>query len=219
MAQRVASRVRVRRVPSLGRYDRASIDRVLDRGLVAHITVVEHERPFCLPMLYARRDDHVLIHGSSASRLTRRLASGSLACVTVTILDGLVLARSVFEHSVNYESVMLLGQFAPIDAPADKLDALRALSDGLLPGRWDEVRPPNRRELKATRVLAMRIDEAAVKARTGPPQDATEDLDRDGWAGVIPILRAYGTPQPSSELSAVPALPPSLEQLLGRTPA
>lgn len=218
MSPRAPSRITVHRGPRRGRYDWESIRRVLDRGTVAHVSLVDDEQPYTLPMLYARCEERVLIHGSSASRLTRLLGAGCPACVTVTVLDGLVLARSVFEHTANYESVMLLGRFVAIDAAPEKLAALRALTEALLPGRWDEVRAPSATELRATRVLALAISEASVKARSGPPSDSAADAPHPVWAGVVPIDRHYGVPQTAPDLPADAALAPSVARLLAREP-
>jgi uncharacterized protein len=201
--QRPPDRVRVRRAPQKGRYDRATIDGVLDRGLVAHLAFVHDGHPCCIPMLYARVGDRVLVHGSTASRAVRTLASGALACLTVTTVHGLVLARSAFEHSANYESVALFGRFAPVEDPDERIAAFEAFTEKLLRGRWDEVRPPNRKELKATVIVSLTIDEASAKVRTGPPDDDdSEDAALDTWAGVVPITTAFGPPEPSPGLRA-----------------
>jgi uncharacterized protein len=187
--------VRVRRQPKRGRYDRASIDAALDRGLVAHVAFADGDQPYCIPTLYARLGDLLYIHGSSASRMLRTLAAGARACVTVTAVRGLVLARSAFEHSANYESVTVLGKFERIEDPAARLAAFEAFVDRLLPGRWSEVRPPSRKELKATAILAMPIEEASLKSRSGPPSDDdTADAELDAWAGVIPVVSSFGEP-------------------------
>jgi hypothetical protein len=195
-------RIRVRREPKRGRYDQEAIYRVLDRARIAHVSFVVDGQPYCIPTLYARVGDQLLIHGSAASRMVRLLASGAPACVTVTILDGLVLARSAFEHSANYDSVVVLGSFGAV-GEQQKLAALEALTQALLPGRWREVRPPSRQELKATAILAMRITEASVKTRTGAPDDDdSPDALIDTWAVVIRITTSYGTPEPSPGLRA-----------------
>jgi hypothetical protein len=189
---------------------------VLDRGRVAHIAFVDNGQPFCIPMLYTRVGHRLLIHGSSASRMVRLLGTGAPACATVTILDGLVLARSAFEHSANYDSVVLVGKFEPVADGAEKLAALEAFVEGVIPGRWHEVRQPSRKELKATVVLALPIDEASVKTRTGPPDDdASPDAERDVWAGVIPVTERLGTPVGSSGLRPGIPVSPSVEQLVG----
>jgi nitroimidazol reductase NimA-like FMN-containing flavoprotein (pyridoxamine 5'-phosphate oxidase superfamily) len=210
-------RTRVRRVPRNARYDRGSVHRVLDRGLVAHVSFVDAGQPYCIPTLHARVDDRVLIHGSTASRMIRVLAAGAPACVTVTMLDGLVLARSVFETSANYESVMLLGRFRPISGDEQKLEALKAFVDALTPGRWSEVRPPSRQELKGTTILELKIAAASVKARShGPDDDDSPDAQLDTWAGVLPIVTSYGPPQPSPVLPPGTQLTPSIRRLLSR---
>jgi nitroimidazol reductase NimA-like FMN-containing flavoprotein (pyridoxamine 5'-phosphate oxidase superfamily) len=209
-------RIKVGRKPKNARYDRESIDRVLDRGLVAHVGFVIDGQPYCIPTLYARVRNQVLIHGSSASRMTRLLASGAPACVTVTILDGLVLARSAFEHSANYDSVVLLGRFHAITEVAEKRAAIEQLVEALLPGRWSEVRPPTRQELKATAVLAMPINEASVKTRNRPPDDdSSPDAELDVWAGVIPVQTTFGRPEPSLGLRDDVVVPSSVRRLLG----
>jgi nitroimidazol reductase NimA-like FMN-containing flavoprotein (pyridoxamine 5'-phosphate oxidase superfamily) len=213
MSHATPSHIRVRRAPKRARYGRDSVHRVLDRGWVAHVAFVDHGRPFCIPTLYVRADDRVLIHGSTASRMVRQLAAGAPACVTVTVLDGLVLARSAFEHSANYDSVVLLGTFEQV-ADDEKLAALEAFVERLVPGRWDEVRQPSRKELKATQVLALPIDEASVKTRSGPPDDdASPDAELDIWAGVLPLHESFGTPVSSPGLRPGIGLSSSVEQL------
>jgi nitroimidazol reductase NimA-like FMN-containing flavoprotein (pyridoxamine 5'-phosphate oxidase superfamily) len=207
--------VRVRRAPQKGRYDRATIDAVLDAGLVAHVAFVDGDLPCCIPMLYARVDDRVYVHGSTASRTMRTLGAGADACLTVTLVNGLVLARSAFEHSANYESVVLFGQLEDVPDAEDRLAAYEAFTEKLLPGRWDEVRQPSRKELKATTILALPIDEASAKIRIGPPDDDdTEDADLDTWAGVVPILTSFGEPEPSPGLRPGIALSDSVRRLL-----
>jgi len=214
---KASPRVRVRRVPKNARYDRESIHRVLDRGQIAHVSFVSDGQPYCIPTLYARAGNEVLIHGSSASRMLRLLAAGAPACVTVTILDGWVLARSALETSANYDSVVLLGTFRQISSDEEKLAALEAFMNGVLPGRWDEVRPPSRQELKGTAILALSIAEASVKTRSGPPDDDdSPDAERDTWAGVVPVRHEYGGPEPSPGLRAGIAVSPSVRRLLDR---
>jgi uncharacterized protein len=184
-------RNRVRRQPSRGRYDRESIHAALDGAYFAHVAFVDDGQPYCVPMLHARVDDHVLVHGSTASRAMKTLAAGVPACLTVTTLHGLVLARAAFEHSANYESVMLLGSFEPVEDPD-----YGVFVDKLIPDRYAQVRPPNRKEIKATMFLRMPIEEASVKSRSGPPSD--EDDDIDVWTGVLPIVTTFGEPIPSA---------------------
>jgi uncharacterized protein len=217
-AQRVTAaaseRVRVRRQPKKARYDRDSIHGVLDRGLFCHLAFVHDGHPFCIPTLHARVGDEVLVHGSSASRTLRTLAGGVEACLTVTVMRGLVLARSAFEHSANYDSAVLLGRFRLVENEDERLAGFAAFTNKLIPGRWDEVRQPSRKELKATTILAMGIEEASVKTRSGPPDD-DDSLDAaiDTWAGVVPIVTGFGEPEPSPGLRAGIGLAQSVRRL------
>jgi len=186
MAIRQPDRTRVKRIPERGRYDRETIDAILDEGLVCHLGFSVDEQPYVIPTLYARDGDVVYLHGSSASRALRRLSSGVPVCVTVTLLDGLVLAKSVFHHSMNYRSVMLFGTATLLEGD-EKEAALHRLVDQLAPGRWDEARQPTATELKATSILALPIDEASAKLRSGPPKDEPEDEELPVWAGVVPV--------------------------------
>ena len=192
-------RTRVRRVPGKAVTDTVGLHAVLDAGLVAHVAVVDDGMAFVLPVAYARRGDEVLFHGSTGSRLFRLLAAGQPTCLTVTLLDGLVLARSAFESSMNYRSAMVLGVARRIEG-ADELDALRTISEHLVPGRWDEVRPPSAKERAATLTLALSLDESSVKVSTGGPDDDPADL-RDPelmrlWAGRVPIVESFSEPVP-----------------------
>jgi nitroimidazol reductase NimA-like FMN-containing flavoprotein (pyridoxamine 5'-phosphate oxidase superfamily) len=217
--QQISPRVKVRRDPGKGRYDRTSVAAALDRGQVAHVAFVEDGFPYCIPMLYARSGDVVYIHGSTGSRAMRTLAAGVPACLTATRLDGLVLARSVFEHTANYESVVVLGRFRPVGGKEARLAAFEALTERLLPGRWGEARRPSRRELAATVILAMPIDEASVKLRTGgPDDDDSADAGLDVWAGEIPVTTSYGQPTASPGLRPGVPLPPSVARLLAIAP-
>jgi nitroimidazol reductase NimA-like FMN-containing flavoprotein (pyridoxamine 5'-phosphate oxidase superfamily) len=212
-----SERARVRRGPTKGHYDPAAITAVLDRGLLAHVAFAIDADIYCIPMLYARVGDDVHIHGSTASRAMRTLAAGVPACLTVTIVDGLVLARSVFEHSANYESLIAFGHFRPIADARKRLAALEAFTEKLLPGRWSEVRKPSRQELKATTLLAMTITEASVKRRSGPPDDDdTPDAAIDTWAGIIPLVISFGTPVASPGLRAGTSLNTSIRELLAK---
>ena len=200
-------RVRVKRVPKRAVYERAQIDAILDEALIAHVGFVHDEQPYVIPMLHARVGDIVYLHGSSASRLVRTLASGAPCALTATLLDGLVLARSAFHHSANYRSVTVLGRARLVDGADEKLRALEAFSEQLVPGRWEHVRAPNRKELRATQVLALSLDEASAKVRTGPPVDDDEDMDRDVWAGVIPLALQALAPVADAQLAAGTPLP------------
>ena len=189
-------RAQIRRLPDRGAYDRPTIHAILDEGLVCHVGFVSEGQPFVIPMSYGREGERLLLHGSAASRLMRGLEAGWPVCLTVTLLDGLVLARSAFHHSMNFRSVVLFGRASPVDDPAGKTAALRVISEHVVPGRWDAVRPPNARELAATTVLEVPIDEASAKIRTGPPKDDPEDLSLPVWAGVLPLELIPAEPVP-----------------------
>jgi nitroimidazol reductase NimA-like FMN-containing flavoprotein (pyridoxamine 5'-phosphate oxidase superfamily) len=198
------ARTRVRRAPKRGVYDREQIDAILDESLVCHVGFVHNDQPFVIPTLHARVEDEVYIHLSTASRLVRTLSGGVPCCLTVTLLDGLVLARAAFLHSANYRSVVVLGEARVVGSDDEKLRAVKAFTEQMVPGRWDQVRPPTRQELKATQVLALPLDEASAKVRSGPPLDEGEDMDRDVWAGVIPFelqtLAAIADPRSPREI-------------------
>jgi uncharacterized protein len=197
----MSTRSKVRRVPARGIYERAAIDAILDEALVAHLGFVHDGQPYVIPTLQARIGDTVYIHGSSASRAIRSLGAGIPACLTVTLVDGLVLARSAFHHSVNYRSVVVLGTCTAVEGPERREEALQAFTERLVPGRWAEVRPPTPKELKGTRVLAMSLDECSAKARTGPPVDDDEDYALPVWAGVVPLETVAGPPVDDPRLS------------------
>jgi uncharacterized protein len=208
-----SERTRVRRQPHRGRYDAATVCEVLDAALIAHVAFVDGQQPFCIPMLQARIGDLVYIHGSIASRSVRVLGSGCQACLTVTMLDGLVLARSAFEHSANYRAAVVLGRFRPVDDASEKVRALAAFTDKMVSGRWEEVRQPSAKELKATAILALPLGEASVKVRSGPPSDDNSvDARRDTWAGVLPLETSFGTPVPSPGLRPGIPLPASVRR-------
>lgn len=188
------ARTRVVREPDRAVYDREVIYRILDEGFLCHVGFVVDGQPFVIPTSYGRKDANLYIHGSAASRMLRQMKDGLPVCVTVTLLDGLVLARSVFNHSMNYRSVVILGKATLVDDPAEKLAALRVLAEHIIPGRWDDARQPNERELKATSVLGVPIDEFSAKVRTGPPIDDAEDYPFPTWAGVLPLEMKAGEP-------------------------
>lgn len=189
-------RTTLRRLPERGRYDRATIDAILDAGFVCHLGMVIHDSPVVVPTLYARRDDHVLVHGSPAARSLRHLQGGAEVCVTVTLLDGLVLARSAFHHSANYRSVMLYGVPRRIEDLAERREALEYLTDHLVPGRLPHLRPITEQEVRATTVLEVPIEEASAKVRSGPPEDDEDDYVLPIWAGVVPLRLAAADPVP-----------------------
>ena len=179
----------MRRLPENARYDRETVAAILDAALVCHLGFAHEGQPYVIPTLHARVGDHVYVHGSAASRTLRAMRGGIDACLTVTLVDGIVLARSVFEHSLNYRSVVVLGRAVAVEGVDDKLDALEAFSEKLLPGRWVDARQPTPKEIRATSVLRLPLDEASAKVRTGPPDDAgTPDAELDVWAGVIPLV-------------------------------
>jgi uncharacterized protein len=204
-----SARTRVRRLPDNARYDRATIDAILDEALVAHLGFVHEGQPFVIPTLHARVGDVVYVHGSAASRSLRALGAGIPACLTVTLLDGLVLARSVFEHTVNYRSVVVVGTASPVTDADEKLRALEAFSEQALPGRWADARKPTTPELRATAVLSLPLDEASAKVRSRPPDDGeSPDAELDVWAGVVPLeLRALA-PVPDPLLRPGIPIPP-----------
>jgi nitroimidazol reductase NimA-like FMN-containing flavoprotein (pyridoxamine 5'-phosphate oxidase superfamily) len=196
-----SARTRVKRVPENGRYDRGTVEEILDAALICHLGFVHGGQPFVIPTLHARVGDDVYVHGSSASRTLRAMREGIEACLTATLLDGIVLARSVFEHSVNYRSVVVLGRATAVEARDEKLVALEAFTEKLLPGRWADARQPLAKELKATSVLKLPLHEASAKVRVGPPSDGdTPDAELDVWAGVIPLVVEALPPVPDPAL-------------------
>ena len=199
-------RTRVRRLAEKTVTDRDAAYDILDAGLVAHVGIVDadaHGQPYVVPVGYARHDDRVYFHGSTGSRLFLRLADGAPTCLTVTLLDGLVLARSAFESSINYRCVMVLGTCTVLDGE-ERDAALRIISDHLLPGRWDDIRGPSRKELAATLTLALRLDEISVKVGEGGPTDDEQDVDRPVWGGHVPIREVFGEPVPDEAGAAFP---------------
>lgn len=200
----MTDRTRLRRLPEKAVTDVAVLHAVLDEARVAHVGFVDESgSPFVLPVGCARDGDRLLLHGSTGSRLFRRLAGGAEVCATVTLLDGMVLARSAFESSMHYRSAMVFG--ACTEVPADeKVAALRVMSEAWLPGRWDTLRPPTAKELAATMVLALPLAEWSVKVSDGPPEDPPEDLDAPVWAGVLPLVTSYGDPVPAPDLRGDP---------------
>ena len=190
--QMPSARTRVVREADRAVYDREAVYKILDEGFICHVGFAMDGQPFVIPTSYGRKDASLYIHGSSASRMLRQMKDGVPVCVTVTLLDGLVLARSVFNHSMNYRSVVILGKATLVEDPEQKLAALRVLSEHILPGRWDEARQPNERELKATSVLRVPIEEFSAKVRVGPPVDDAEDYSFPTWAGVLPLEMKWG---------------------------
>jgi nitroimidazol reductase NimA-like FMN-containing flavoprotein (pyridoxamine 5'-phosphate oxidase superfamily) len=210
MATAPSARTKARRVPSRAVYERARIDAILDEALVAHLAFVDDGQPYAIPTLHARVGDRVYFHGSAAGRAVRALGSGQPACLTVTLLDGLVLARAAFHHSVNYRSVVVLGRARPVDGLPERRDALRAFTERLIPGRWGEVRAPSDKELRATRVLVLELDECSAKIRSGPPLDEDEDYALSSWAGVLPLRMVADAPAADPRLAPGTAPPASV---------
>ncbi|MGH7697750.1 MAG: pyridoxamine 5'-phosphate oxidase family protein [Candidatus Dormibacteria bacterium] len=197
----------VRRHPERGRYDRQTIDAILDEGLICHLGIVSKGRPWVLPTMYARRGDQVYIHGSPGARMLRTAAASAQVCLTVSLLDGLVLARSAFNHSMNYRSVVVSGRARRVTTSEEKMVAFRALVDQVLPGRWGEARIPSLKELRATTVLALDLAQASAKVRTGPPLDAATDIGLPVWAGVIPLGLRAEEPIAAPDLAGDPTPP------------
>jgi nitroimidazol reductase NimA-like FMN-containing flavoprotein (pyridoxamine 5'-phosphate oxidase superfamily) len=185
--QMPSARTRVVREAFRGIYDREAVYQILDEGFLCHVGFAVDGQPFVIPTSYGRKDASLYIHGSAASRMLKQMKEGVNVCITVTLLDGLVLARSIFNHSMNYRSVVILGKATLVDAPQEKLEALRLLSEHILPGRWEDSRQPNERELKQTSVLRVPIEEFSAKVRQGPAIDDEEDYAFPTWAGVIPL--------------------------------
>jgi nitroimidazol reductase NimA-like FMN-containing flavoprotein (pyridoxamine 5'-phosphate oxidase superfamily) len=198
----------VRRLPARAAYDRSIIHAILDEGLVCHVGFVADGRPFVIPTIHVRVGERLYMHGSPASRMLKALAGGVEVCVTVTLVDGLVLARSAFHHSMNYRSAVLFGVARVVDDPEEKNRVLQALAEHLVPGRWRDIRTPTPGELKATSVLALPIDEASAKVRTGPPVDDEDDYALPIWAGVVPLAMTAGPPLPCPRLLPGVELPP-----------
>lgn len=208
-----SDRVRVRRVPDRGAYDRATVDAILDAGAVCHLGFAVDGQPYVIPTLYGRDGDAVYVHGSAASRMLRHLAGGVAACLTVTHVDALILARSAFHHSMNYRSVVVLGTATLVDEPAEKLHALEVVSEQVVPGRWSAVRAPNDRELRATTVLRLPLDECSAKIRDAGVGDDEEDLGLDVWAGVVPLTVTAGAPVPDPDLRPGTPVPDHVSSL------
>jgi nitroimidazol reductase NimA-like FMN-containing flavoprotein (pyridoxamine 5'-phosphate oxidase superfamily) len=205
-----SKRLRTTRKPKSARYDRETIDAILDEAIVAHVGFVRDDYPVVIPTLHARDGDRLLLHGSAAGKMLRHLAGGVEICVEVTILDGLVLARSAFEQNVNYRSVVIFGTAVPIEGEEAKLAALEALTNQLIPNRWAECRPPSRQELKGTSILELPLDEASAKLRDGGPTDAEGDLELPHWAGEVPRRVVWGPPLAEPDLAPGVDVPASV---------
>jgi nitroimidazol reductase NimA-like FMN-containing flavoprotein (pyridoxamine 5'-phosphate oxidase superfamily) len=195
-------RTQVKRLPDRGAYDSETVFKILDEGLICHVGFSVDGQPYVIPTGFARVEDTLYIHGSAASRMLRTLAEGVQVCVTVTLLDGLVLARSAFHHSMNYRSVVMLGRATLVSDPTEKIKALEAFTEHIVRGRWNDVRLPTESELKATTVLALPLAEVSAKIRNGPPKDDAEDYELPIWAGVVPLAITSGAPIGDPRLNA-----------------
>lgn len=189
-----STRTRINRLPKRGHYDKETIYQILDEALICHVGFVESGQPYVIPINFARVADAIILHGAKASRLLKHVEAGHPVCVEATLVDGLVLARSVFHHSINYRSVVLFGTGCAIEGDDEKLSALEAVTEHIIPGRWKEARLPNKKELNATTVVAIQIDEASAKVRVGPPGDEQEDYALPVWAGVLPLQELAQAP-------------------------
>jgi len=198
-------RTQVGRLPKRAVYDRAQVHAILDEGFLCHVGFLVDDQPYVIPTGYVRADETLYLHGSAASRMLRKLDQGVPVCVTVTLVDGFVLARSVFHHSMNYRSVVVLGTAHLVNDRDRKVDALRRFTNHIVPGRWDEARQPSEPELKATTVLELPLEEVSAKIRTGPPVDDDSDYELPIWAGVVPIRARVGEPLPDGRM--VPTAP------------
>ncbi len=205
----INSRNKVKRVPNRGHYDQETVFEVLDAGEIAHVSFVVDGQPFIIPTLYGRKGEFIYIHGSAASRMLKVLDKGIPCSIAVTLVDGLVLARSAFHHSMNYRSVVLFGTAHKVEGD-EKYEALRTISEHLIPGRWDEAREPNAKELKGTMVLRLQIDQASAKIRTGGPKDDAEDYALPIWAGTVPFKRQVLPPETDPESTASYGIPLSV---------
>jgi uncharacterized protein len=212
-----SDRVTVRRLPDRGRYDRETIHQILDEAFVCHLGIVSDGHPFVIPTLYARRGESVFLHGSHVAQLLSRARGGDEVCMTVTLVDGLVLARSHFHHSINYRSVVVFGRALPITNLDLKREASRALVEHVVPGRWEHARQPSLKELKSTLFLKLDLGEASAKVRTGPPGDDAEDYSLPHWAGVLPIHQSFGPAQPDPQLDPTTPVPAHVRSY-GRSP-
>jgi nitroimidazol reductase NimA-like FMN-containing flavoprotein (pyridoxamine 5'-phosphate oxidase superfamily) len=203
----------VRRLSERGVYDRAVVDAILDEALICHVGFVDDEHPVVIPTIHARVGDTLYLHGSPASRMLRLLKGGAAVCVNATIVDGIVAARSLFHHSMNYRSVVVFGEARVVEDSDERSIALRAVTEHVLPGRWDEARRPSPKEDRGTSIIAVPLTEASAKVRTGPPGDEPEDLDLPVWAGVIPVSSGTGDPIPAPDLKDGIPLPDSVATL------
>jgi uncharacterized protein len=207
-------RSKINRVPSRGYYDKKTIYQIIDESKYCHISFIQGKQPFIIPTIHARIKDRLFFHGSKTSRLLNHIANGNQVCIAMTIVDGFVLARSVVHHSMNYRSVILFGKGERIKDSKMKLEAFKAMSNHLLPGRWEDARQPNEREINSTAVVAVKIDEASAKIRTGPPLDEEEDYKLSVWAGVLPVSKGFDKPVRDPKLKSRISLPGYIKNYL-----
>lgn len=206
----VTDRSKIQRRPRLGSHEREIINQILDEALVVHVGFIVNEQPFVIPMAYGREADRLYLHGSNASRMLQTLEKGIDICVTATLLDGIVIARSLFHHEMNYRSVVLFGRAILVEGEEEKMHALKVLSEQIIPGRWEQARKPTLQEVKATTVLVFPIKEGSAKIRSGEPHDNAEDYVLPIWAGQLPLKLTAGVPIPDSKLSPDITLPKNL---------
>ena len=209
-------RNRVKRHPERGRYDPAEIYPIVDAALICHVGFVYDQQPVVIPTLHARQGDTILLHGAKGSRLLRHVEAGGDVCITITLVDGIVLARSVFNHSINYRSAVIFGRGTPLDGEQARLEALAAFTERLVPGRWADARQPSAVELKQTSIVAVPIESASAKIRSGPPKDDAEDMELPVWAGVLPLYQASGSPVADPDLQPGVEVPEYIRDLVPR---
>jgi nitroimidazol reductase NimA-like FMN-containing flavoprotein (pyridoxamine 5'-phosphate oxidase superfamily) len=207
-------KTKVKRVPKRGHYDTEIIYKILDNDFICQVGFVYNDYPVVIPTIYGRKGDYIYFHGASVSRMLVTMEKGVNISINITQTDGIVLARSAFHHSLNYHSVTVFGQAELVTDPTERLDALKVVSDHIIPLRWEEARLPNAKELKATKILKLKITEASAKIRTGLPKDEKEDYDLDIWAGVIPIEKKYGQPIADPDLKLGIPIPKSVKELI-----
>jgi len=209
-------RSKIKRIPSRGSYDRSVINQIIDEALYCHVSFVLNDQPFTIPTIHARIKHEIILHGAKGSRMLKHIIEGNEICISITLMDGLVLARSVFHHSMNYRSVVVFGKGRELIEREEKLEALKAITNRLINGRWEDARQPNEKELNVTSIVAIKMDEASAKIRTGPAVDDEEDLDLPVWAGVIPIMQKFHTPENDSKLGKNIVLPDYIREKINK---
>ena len=214
LTMKPSKKTKVTRAPKRGHYDKRTIYEILDDDFICQIGFVHDSYPVVIPTIYGRSEDYLYVHGATVSRMLLNLEKGISISVNVTKTDGIVLARSAFHHSLNYRSVTIFGTGTLVDNDAERLQALKIISDQVIPGRWEEVRAPNSKEMKATKIIKIHISESSAKIRTGPPVDDKEDYNLPIWAGVVPIEQKLGTPIPDPEMKEYTGIPKSVRSLI-----